>query len=291
MSLSWPDYELLDFGDGRKLERFGDVVLDRPSPQATGKRTLDAAHWREASGKFLGDKMGEGKWRKSSAEGPHPPRVITIPLADDSAFQMTVDTLPTGQVGVFPEQLDNWRWIATRVRRSPQPCRVLNLFGYTGASTLAAAAAGAEVTHVDASKPAVAMARDNAAQSNLGEAPIRWIVEDVVKYCRREVKRGSQYHGIVFDPPTYGHGPGGEDWRLSRDLPELLELCRELTADTRQFVVATCHTPSVGPAELSAYIAEGLFGHCGQPAASGVLHLATGTNRRLESGVYARWPG
>lgn len=291
MASSWPDYELLDFGDGRKLERFGDVVFDRPSPQATGKRALGAASWREAVVRFQGDKMSDGKWRSSIVGGPHPPRIVPIPLDDSLTFQMTIATLPTGQVGLFPEQLDNWRWIAARVRCSPHPCRVLNLFGYTGASTLAAAAAGAEVTHVDASKPAVAIARENAELSGLGEVPIRWIVEDVVKYCRREVKRGSQYHGVVLDPPTYGHGPAGEDWRLARDLPVLLELCRELTADTKQFLVATCHTPSVGPAELAAYIAEGLFGHCGQPAASGVLHLTTRTNRRLESGVYARWPG
>lgn len=294
MTNSWLDYELLDFGDGRKLERFGELVFDRPSPQATGNRSLDAATWRSATAKFQGDKMGEGRWKKSTAGGPRPPRMIEVPLPGDQTFQMTIDTLPTGQVGIFPEQLDNWQWIAERVARASGPFRVLNLFGYTGASTLAAAAAGAEVTHVDASKPAVALARENAEKSGLADAPIRWIVEDVLKYCRRELKRGSQYHGIVLDPPTYGHGPKSEDWRLVRDLPKLLELCRELTEDARRFVVATCHTPSVGPAELAAYLSDGLFGHCGQPPKSGRLELTlespTGANRKLESGVYARWP-
>ncbi|WP_425396291.1 class I SAM-dependent methyltransferase [Aeoliella sp.] len=290
MSQPWPDYELLDFGDGRKLERFGELVFDRPSPQASGKRSLDAATWRAATAKFLGDKMGEGRWRKSTAGAPRPPRSIEVPLPNNRSFQITIDTLPTGQVGIFPEQLDNWQWIAERVARTGETCRVLNLFGYTGASTLAAAAAGAEVTHVDASKPAVMLARENAEKSGLVGAPIRWIVEDVLKYCRRELKRGSQYHGIVLDPPTYGHGPKSEEWRLVRDLPKLLEMCRELTQDAQQFVVATCHTPSVGPAELAAYLSDGLFGHCGQPPKSGRLQLATETNRQLESGVYARWP-
>lgn len=292
MSDAWTDYELLDFGDGRKLERFGELVFDRPSPQAEGNRALDKSLWRSATARYTGDRMTEGRWRtQTAAGGPRPPCSIAIPLDDSRSLQMQVATLPTGQVGLFPEQLDNWRWIANRIRKAPQPCRVLNLFGYSGGSTLAAAAAGAEVTHVDASKPSVATARENAERSSLADAPIRWLVEDVVKYCRREVKRGSQYHAVVLDPPTYGHGPKGEDWRLTRDLPKLLELCRELTSEHRMFVVATCHTPGVGPAELAAYLSDGLFGHCGQPPASGHLYLETAANRRLESGVYARWPG
>lgn len=291
MPNTWTDYQLLDFGEGRKLERFGDVVFDRPSPQADGNRSLDATEWRAATAKFVGDKMGNGRWRKSKAGGARPPQILNIPLTGAVSFSATVDALPTGQVGLFPEQIDNWLWIAKRVAKAPQPRRVLNLFGYTGASTLAAAAVGAEVTHVDASKPAVATARENSKASGLSEAPVRWIVEDVLKYCRREVKRGAQYQGIVLDPPTYGHGPSGEEWRLTRDLPVLLELCRELTRENRQFVVSTCHTPSIGPAELAAYLSDGLFGHCSQPPASGRLFLETSTNRRLESGVYAKWPG
>lgn len=291
MPFPWPDYELLDFGAGRKLERFSDIVFDRPAPQAEGTPALNAGTWREASAKYTGERMTEGRWRRRKAGAPRSPQNITVPLTESLAFTMSVDALPTGQVGIFPEQLDNWQWIATRVVKPPKPFRVLNLFGYTGASTFAAAAAGAEVTHVDASKPAVEIARENAARSGLGDAPIRWIVEDVLKYCRRELKRGSQYHGIVLDPPTYGHGPGGEDWRQSRDLPKLLELCRDLTAENRRFIVATCHTPGIGPAELAAYLSDGIFGHCGQPPASGRLCLKATGDRRLESGVFARWPG
>ena len=286
----WPDYELLDFGDGRKLERFGELVFDRPAPQAHGERELDRAAWLDVSARYSGDRMTEGRWKKSRTADPQPPQEIEIPLSVDHSFRMAVETLPTGQVGLFPEQMENWRWIARQVSRTARPCRVLNVFGYTGGSTLAAAAAGAEVTHVDAAKSVVASARSNAEASHLADRPIRWLVEDVLKYCRREIKRGNQYQGVVLDPPTYGHGPNGEDWRLVRDLPKLLELVRELTQDDRRFVVATCHTPSVGPAELAAYLSEGLFGHCGQPPASGKLHLETKSNRRLESGVYARWP-
>ncbi|QDU58841.1 class I SAM-dependent methyltransferase [Aeoliella mucimassa] len=286
----WADYELLDFGDGRKLERFGTLRFDRPAPQAETKHVLDKTAWSEAVARYTGDRMTEGRWKRLPAAKTELPSTIAIPLDEQRSFRMAVDCLPTGQVGLFPEQFDNWRWIARQATRTGQPCRVLNLFGYTGGSTLAAAAAGAEVTHVDASKPSVATARANAEASGLGDAPIRWIVEDAVKYCRRELKRGNQYHGVVLDPPSYGHGPKGEDWRLARDLPKLLELIRELTHDARRFVVATCHTPGVGPAELAAYLSDGLFGHCGQPPASGPLYLATSTNRRLESGVYARWP-
>ncbi len=192
---------------------------------------------------------------------------------------------------MFPEQAENWRWIAERVARAEYPLKVLNLFAYTGGSTLAAAAAGAEVTHVDAAKSMVARARENAEASGLSDRPVRWIVEDAVRFCEREVKRGNRYDAVVLDPPTYGHGPKGEEWRVKRDLLPLLKLCGELTAESRAFVLCTCHTPGIGPAELSAYVSEGLFGHCGQPPKCGKLFLRTAGGRKLPSGVYARWPG
>jgi len=290
MSEAWPDYELLDFGKGRKLERFGRQVFDRPAPQAEGARTLPAADWRAATAKYTGDKVGDGKWRSAAHNQSASKQQIECPAAGGK-FCINIEPTPTGQVGLFPEQLANWQWIAGRVAQAKAPLRVLNLFGYTGGSTLAAASAGAEVTHVDASKPAVAMARDNADVSGLQQATIRWIVEDAVKYCRREVKRGSQYHGVILDPPSYGHGPSGEDWRLTRDLPVLLDLCRELTAENRQFLLATCHTPGVGFAELAAYMSDGIFGSCAQPPNTGRLSLVAKDGRKLNSGVYARWPG
>ena len=144
--------------------------------------------------------------------------------------------------------------------------------------------------HVDAARSVVTRARQNAAASGLGDEPTRWIVEDAVKFCRREVKRGNRYDAIILDPPTYGHGPKGEEWNIKRDLLPLLTLCGELTDRRPKFVLVTCHSPGIGPAELSAYLSEGVFGACGQPPKTGELYLETVEGRRLPSGVYARWP-
>jgi 23S rRNA (cytosine1962-C5)-methyltransferase len=213
-----------------------------------------------------------------------------------AAFRLQLDGLPSGQVGVFPEQCENWDWIARQIRRAkPQAeagrnIKVLNLFAYTGASTLAAAGAGAEVVHVDAAKTIVDRARRNAELSGLADRPIRWIAEDAVKFCRRELNRGNRYDAVILDPPSYGHGPKGETWKVETDLLPLLKLCGELTSEGRAFILVTCHSPSIGTAELSAYLADGIFGNCGQPPAAGELSMQTADGRRLPSGVYARWP-
>ncbi len=283
----WPDYELLDFGEGRRLERFETLLLDRACPAAEGESKSDPQKWREAMARYEGTRAADGVWKPSSKRwaAGHECRV---PIA--GGFTLGITPTPAGQVGLFPEQFANWKWITKKVERANRSLRVLNLFAYTGGSTLAAAIAGAQVTHVDASKPSVALARENAARSGRADAPIRWIVEDVLRYCSREVKRGSQYDAVILDPPSYGHGPKGEAWQLERDLPELLELCRELTSQSRVFFLATCHTPSVGPAELSAYLSDAIVGHCGQPPADGRLWLTTAKGQKLESGTYARWP-
>jgi len=282
----WPDYELLDFGVGRKLERFGECVVDRPCPGAVGAERAKPQAWGDAGEPtktclFEGNRVGEGKWRKK-----FPACVISTGTAK---FELA--PLPSGQVGLFPEQFANWHWIAQQCHRAEKPLRVLNLFAYTGGSTLAAVSAGAEVTHVDAAKSMVARARVNAALSGLAEQPIRWIVEDALKFCQREVKRGNAYDGVIFDPPSYGHGPKGEAWSIQRDLLPLLELCGQLTAQRRAFVLGTCHTPGIGAAELSAYLSDGIFGHCGQPPRVGTLYLKTAEGRKLASGEFARWPG
>lgn len=292
METPWPDYSLIDFGDGRKLERFAGLVTDRASPPAGDFAKNAPAAWKTATARYTGSKVGDGKWK--FAAGALPARFIQVPLTTKLSFQLTLELTPAGQVGLFPEQFTNWHWIARQVAqqgvKSNRPLRLLNLFAYTGGSTLAAAVAGAEVTHVDASKPAVALARENAGQSGLAEAPIRWIVEDVLKYCTREVKRDSRYDAVILDPPTYGHGPKGEEWRITRDLPKLLELCAELTDRTPSFLLTTCHSLGIGPAELSAYLSDAIIGHCGQPPASGKLTIAAKDGRQLPSGIYARWP-
>jgi 23S rRNA (cytosine1962-C5)-methyltransferase len=285
----WPDYELVDFGDGRKLERFGPWLLDRPCPAAAGVKKAQADEWRGATARFEGERAAEGSW--SPAIDRWEPGVVELeaPSAEDRSFRMQLAPLPSGQVGVFPEQLACWRWIATQIARLGA-INVLNLFAYTGGSTLAAAALGAEAVHVDAARSVVERARQNAAASGLAERPIRWIVEDAMKFCQREVKRGNRYDAVILDPPTYGHGPKGEEWQIKRDLLTLLDLCGELTERRPKFALVTCHTPGIGPAELAAYLADGLFGHCGQPPRTGEFYLESAGGRRLSSGVFARWP-
>lgn len=289
------EYELLDFGQGRKLEQFREVVIDRPCPAAEGVRAADLEVWRSAVARFEGTRAGEGKW-SPAAEKWAPAEWWFSHEAAGGRFRLRLDALPSGQIGVFPEQRENWDWIARQVTRSKPPAeaggspRVLNLFAYTGGSTLAAAAAGAEVVHVDAARSVVERARANAAASGLADRAIRWIVEDAVKFCQREVKRGNQYDAAILDPPTYGHGPKGEPWKVGEHLLPLLELCGELTAERRAFILVTCHSPGIGPAELGAYLADGVFGHCGQPPATGQLYLKTADGRRLPSGAFARWP-
>jgi 23S rRNA (cytosine1962-C5)-methyltransferase len=286
----WPDYELLDFGEGRKLERFGSCVLDRPCPAAAGVKQAQPTAWRAATARFDGDRAADGDWIPVAEHWAGDGVEVAAPLTAGCQFTIRLAPLPSGQVGVFPEQLASWRWAASQVKRLGS-AKVLNLFAYTGGSTLAAAAAGAEVVHIDAAKSVVDRARQNAAVSGLADRPIRWIVDDAVKFCRREVKRGNRYDAVILDPPTYGHGPKGEEWLIKRDLLPLLELCGELTKRRPKFALLTCHTPGIGPAELAAYLSDGLFGHCGQPPRTGELFLETADNRRLPSGVFARWPG
>jgi 23S rRNA (cytosine1962-C5)-methyltransferase len=278
-----PDqYQLLDFGRGRRLERFGQYVLDRPCPVAEHESIADKAAWQSADARF---ERGEdqGSWKPKGK------------LAEQWKLTHATNTLelkqtPFGHVGLFAEQAENWDWIAKRVAAAGRTLRVLNLFAYTGGSTLAAAAAGAEVTHVDSAKNVVAWARRNAKHSGLAEAPIRWITDDAVKFVKREVRREAQYDAVILDPPSYGHGVGGEVWRLTRQLPRLLDLCAKLTEKSRAFVLLTCHTPEVGPAELEAYMADAIFGHCGAGVQARTLQITSATGRQLPSGLVARWP-
>jgi 23S rRNA (cytosine1962-C5)-methyltransferase len=285
-------YELLDFGDGRKLERFAGVVLNRPCPTAEGVAKTRPELWVDVAGRFRGPRMGDGSWSPSPKTWV--PTEWSYVHGDVAPFRLQLEALPSGQLGVFPEQRENWDWIARQVAKAQavlgRAPRVLNLFAYTGGSTLAAAAAGAEVVHIDAAQNLVDRARQNAEISGLADRPIRWIAEDAMKFCQREIKRGKQYDGIILDPPTFGHGPKGELWQIESGLLPLLEICGQLTAKSRTFLLLTCHSPGIGPAELAAYLSEGIFGHCGQPPKSGDLYLETANGRRLPSGTYARWP-
>lgn len=256
MSPKDSDYELLDFGAGRKLERFGDCLIDRPAPAAEDSQRANPQSWDQATARFelAGEQRGgeRGRWVPADA----------LPERWEVAFgPLRFEIKPTdfGHLGVFPEQAENWEWIAEQVQSSKAEGRrlkILNLFAHTGGSTLAAAHAGAEVVHVDSAKSAVAWARRNAELSGLADAPIRWIVEDAAKFVRRELARGNRYDAVILDPPSYGHGPAGESWKLEDDLPQLLADCAELTAGRCRFMLLTCHTPSVTPAGARDYLAS-----------------------------------
>jgi 23S rRNA (cytosine1962-C5)-methyltransferase len=288
------EYELLDFGEGRKLERFGPILLDRPCSAAerAGKKIPDL--WRTVTARYDRTQGEQGIWTPESVIGK--PLLVVFAIDDLSNMALTfrLQPSPFGHVGVFPEQRDNWAWIARQTKKSQaklgRPLKVLNLFAYTGGSTLAAAAAGAEVVHIDAARNIVERARQNAIISGLAKRSIRWITEDAMKICRRELKRGNHYDAVILDPPSYGHGPKGEPWKIGDDLLPLLTMCGELTDACRAFILVTCHTPGIGPPELAAYLSEGIFGTCAEPPAAGELLLETADGRKLPSGAFARWP-
>lgn len=280
-----PDqYELLDFGDGRKLERFAGVTLDRPAPAGGREKVARPQLWPKANLCFVRTDRQSGTWRVSH-------KCPTPWLIRHDAIVLELKCADSGAVGIFPEQAPNWNWLARQIQRMARPATVLNLFAYTGGSTLTAAAAGAEVTHVDAASGVVSWARRCARHAHLEAAPIRWIVDDAVRFAEREVRRGNTYAGIVLDPPSYGHGPKGEDWKIDRDLPRLLQLCRKLLSPHPAFFLLSCHAPNIGPAELEALAAEHVFGGCQTGVQARRLWLHTQAGRRLSSGVAARWPG
>ncbi len=278
------EYQLLDFGTGRKLEQFGPYVIDRPEQAAGFAKPRCAEMWPEADARYDRDAGPRGRWsfnRQIAAAWPirFGPMTLGLKFSD------------SGQVGLFPEQAANWDWIADQVMTAGGPIKVLNLFGYTGGSTLAAAAVGAEVTHVDAATNVVAWARRNVAASGMEAAPIRWIAEDAMTFMRRELKRGNPYEAVILDPPAYGRGPKGQRWKLSEQLGEILELCLELTAHDRRFLLLTCHSGELIVAErlLKAAItsAPGLCEY-GRIEASDMV-LTSSADRRMHCGAAVRW--
>ncbi len=328
------DYELLDFANGRKLERFGPVTVDRPLPGSRGAASSRPGWQADARFEFhaapnqrdqdVATANERGEWI------PHGglPKQWTIAFGP-----LRFELRPTefGHLGIFPEQAENWDWIARQVEKgsgvisrlrdahstaearelTPDPfsrsfsrLKVLNLFAHTGGSTLAAAAAGAEVIHVDSARGAVAWARRNAALSGLADAPIRWIVEDAGRFVRRERKRGNHYDAVILDPPSYGHGPKGAVWKIDRDLIELLGGCVALTEGRRRFILLTCHTPSITPAVAQQVLSEAFTFVAGDerglleppthekqcPIVAAEMTILSATNQRLPCGVMVRWP-
>lgn len=240
------DYELIDSGDGRKYERFGQVRLVRPCAQAIWRPGKESGQWLEADAYF--DRLEGNRWRVERKL----PEQWTITV---SGIRLKLSATDFGHLGIFPEQRDLWTWIAALVekakRTTGREVSVLNLFAYSGGSTLAAAKAGAQVWHVDASKGMVKWARENAELNGLGKAPIHWIVEDVNRYLDREIRRGKKYDAIILDPPTFGHGPRKEIYKIDEKLSLTVEKCWRLMSDNPLFILLSSHTPSCTPVALA----------------------------------------
>lgn len=278
-------YELLDSGNGEKLERFGNIVVSRPDPQAIWKKSQNSELWDSASAKF----QGEGKsasWKIQESV----PKKWKI---DFSAMSFYIKPSSFKHTGIFPEQAENWQWIKDSISKSVQTGKkvsVLNLFGYTGGATLAALSAGAEVAHIDGSKTAVTWARENAQASGLSEKPVRWIVDDAMAFLEREVRRGNKYDGIVMDPPAFGRGPKGEVWKIEEDLIKLVELCKKVLSDDPNFILINGYA--------SGYSAIGYYnllkGILPEGASNkieyGELTIKESKSERLlPAGIFARW--
>ena len=277
------DFKLLDMANGEKLERWGKYLLIRPDPQIVWSKKTNPKLWDNADARYIRSKTGGGHWE------------VKKKLPD--SWQISYNNLnfnikPMGfkHTGLFPEQATNWDWFSKKIKEAGRPIKVLNLFAYTGGATLAAAAAGASVTHVDASKGMVGWAKENAVSSGLAEAPIRWIVDDCVKFVEREIRRGNHYDAIIMDPPSYGRGPKGEIWKIEEAVYPLIKLCAQLLTDKPLFFLVNSYTTGLQPAVLTYMISTALkdfpgtvkSDEIGLPVSSNGLVLPCGASGRFE---------
>ena len=290
-STHWVDYALLDSGDGLKLERFGNYVFVRPESQAMWKRSLEA-EWKQAHAVFqpTGEESG-GHWDfKKKIEEKWEMRYFLDPsLVRAGELKFWAMTTPGRHLGVFPEVAAHWDWFSSLIAQSNREVNVLNLFGYTGLATLAAAAAGAKVTHVDASKKSVSWARDNQALSNLTEKPIRWIVDDALKFVQREARRGVKYDGIILDPPKFGRGPKGEVWEVYKSLPNLFSACRACLSENPLFVVTTVYAVRASAIHVAQAMEDTMKELGGKIEMGELVTREQSAGRLLSQAVYARW--
>lgn len=244
----WKDYEVIDCSAGEKLERWGEYVLVRPDPQVIWDTPRENALWEKANAYYHRSKSGGGSW-----EFKNLPKQWQI---EYKGLRFNLKPFAFKHTGLFPEQAVNWDWFGEKIKNAGRAVKVLNLFAYTGGATLAAAHAGAMVTHVDASKGMVTWARENAVSSGLDDAPIRWLVDDCVKFVQREIRRGSRYDAVIMDPPSYGRGPKGETWKLEENIFEFIKLCSELLCDNPLFFLVNSYTTGLSPAVLTYMISE-----------------------------------
>lgn len=279
---SWKDYEVIDCSKGEKLERWGDYILVRPDPQVIWDTPRKEKGWHKMNAHYHRSKKGGGEWEFFDL-----PQQWSIHYRN-LTFQLKPFSFK--HTGLFPEQAANWDWFSELIKKAGRPVKVLNLFAYTGGATIAAAAAGASVTHVDASKGMVTWAKENAASSGLADAPIRWIVDDCVKFVEREIRRGNHYDAIIMDPPSYGRGPKGEIWKIEESIHPLVKLCAQLLVDRPLFFLINSYTTGLQPAVLSYLIGTELkrfpgkvtADEIGLPVSSNELTLPCGASGRFE---------
>ena len=283
----WNDYELIDTGSGERLERWGDILLIRPDPQIIWKSDKKDPRWKNAHARYRRSNTGGGRW-EAYKKLPDVWKITRGPLI----FRLK----PMGfkHTGVFPEQAVNWDYTAARIRAAKKKdpareIRVLNLFGYTGAATLACMEAGAAVTHVDASKGMVQWARENAAASGLAERPVRWLVDDCVKFVQREIRRGNHYDGIIMDPPSYGRGPGGEVWKLENELYGLVSACVRVLSGNALFMLINSYTTGLQPAVLNNMLTMTVQKTHGGRVEADEIVLPVSAGGVLPCGASGRW--
>lgn len=281
----WEEYTLLDSGKGEKLEQFGSYRLVRPEPRAIWKKALPEEDWRSADASYIAaEKGGGGNWVFHNEIEKR----WKLSYRD---LSFLVEVAASKQVGVFPENAAHWNWIGEQVEKVDGPCKVLNLFGYTGLASLAAAKAGAEVTHVDSSKRAVKMGQENQKLSGLEESHIRWMVDDVLKFIQREARRGRKYDGLIMDPPKYGLGPNKERWEFFKQFSVLCEYAREILSDTPKFVVVTAYALESPPEVLEESMGRMMRRLGGKFEFGELVTAEKSAGRRITNSIYGRWQG
>ncbi|MDO5411398.1 MAG: class I SAM-dependent methyltransferase [Lachnospiraceae bacterium] len=279
---NWKDYEVIDTSKGEKLERWGDYLLVRPDPQVIWDSDRKNRGWRRPNAHYHRSKKGGGEWE-----------FIDLPQQWSINYrELTFQLKPFSfkHTGLFPEQAVNWDWFSDKIKKANRPVKVLNLFAYTGGATLAAAAAGAAVTHVDASKGMVTWAKENAKSSGLEEAPVRWIVDDCMKFVEREIRRGNHYDGIIMDPPSYGRGPKGEIWKIEDAVYPLVQACSKLLSDDPLFFLINSYTTGLAPAVLTYMLGMAVQKRFGGKVSSDEIGLPVSeTGLVLPCGASGRW--
>jgi len=278
---NWKDYQVIDCSEGEKLERWGDYILLRPDPQVIWDTPKVVPEWGQINAHYHRSQKGGGEWEFFSL-----PKQWQISYGD-----LTFNLKPFSfkHTGLFPEQATNWDWLSKKIKEANRPIKVLNLFAYTGGATLAAAAAGASVTHVDASKGMVAWAKENAISSGLRDSPIRWLVDDCVKFVEREIRRDNTYDAIIMDPPSYGRGPKGEIWKIEDHIHPFIQLCTKLLSEQPLFFLINSYTTGLAPAVLSYMLAFELKPWKGKVESKEIGLPVTSSGLLLPCGASGRW--